>query len=488
MQYLQSSGVVDAAEAESFLSQSGEGPATMTGTTLPAREARRKRRRRPGYGLPRWVLGAMIGGAIVAGLAGIGGGYLMGTASAPTIAEGPEDVGFIRVVVHPWAEVYVDGRYIDTTPFAGRISLTAGKHKVELVHPRKRVLREVEITAGETSVLKVNLDEEEDKPGRQRGRCRDGSRRRRHRQRRRRIVNRVRRVLFMAGVLLVLVAPAARGEEHVVRTGESFADIAQAFYADPNLGDLVAAANGMDPKTPPDEGARLVIPHARAYKIRGDDTWKALAAKHLGDEGRAPVLARANGFAAESEPPEGSMIFLPFHVERKAEKKDSFKSLAELFYDDPRKADTIKDYNAIGKRKKLKTLRSGDHVIVPVFHARVRPEKLRPATASPASAASGKVPDEPDVGSTLALAEGFWKEGLYARVVSTLARLLSEADLEPVERLRVLELTGASHVALDDETAAIATYRALLTHEPDYSPDPDRTSPKILKVIKKARE
>src|SRR5262249_7095807 len=47
----------------------------------------------------------------------------------------PESAGALRVVATPWAEVKVDGQYVDTTPFARAIPLAPGKHWVTLRHP-----------------------------------------------------------------------------------------------------------------------------------------------------------------------------------------------------------------------------------------------------------------------------------------------------------------------------------------------------------------
>ncbi len=58
----------------------------------------------------------------------------------------------------PWAEVWVDGQLVDTTPFARAIPLPAGKHYVVLVHPSApSERREVTIVAGETMTLDVSM-------------------------------------------------------------------------------------------------------------------------------------------------------------------------------------------------------------------------------------------------------------------------------------------------------------------------------------------
>jgi hypothetical protein len=46
------------------------------------------------------------------------------------------------VVAHPWAEVHVDGKLVDTTPFDQPVALPAGEHQVVARHPRLGELRQ----------------------------------------------------------------------------------------------------------------------------------------------------------------------------------------------------------------------------------------------------------------------------------------------------------------------------------------------------------
>ena len=154
--YLQAQGVIDAAEAASFQST-----ATAEGAATPPRQRRRRRGQagpRPGAVTAVVVAAVAIGLAVGASgawwlsQAGVLGGAALGARSA-------EDVGWLKVVVEPWADVYVDGAFVDTTPMGGRIPLATGTHSVELVNPGGRLVREVSITAMETETLKVDLDE-----------------------------------------------------------------------------------------------------------------------------------------------------------------------------------------------------------------------------------------------------------------------------------------------------------------------------------------
>jgi serine/threonine protein kinase len=66
--------------------------------------------------------------------------------------------GYLKLVVRPWAEVKVDGRVHDVTPFEAPIPLSPGDHTIELTHetlPPRRL--KVTARPGETRRLDVDL-------------------------------------------------------------------------------------------------------------------------------------------------------------------------------------------------------------------------------------------------------------------------------------------------------------------------------------------
>jgi len=77
-------------------------------------------------------------------------------------ASGPRGIvdepGRVRVLVRPWAEVFVDGRSIDVTPMATPIEVKPGRHTVTLRHPSApEETRTVELIAGQTVVVDVDM-------------------------------------------------------------------------------------------------------------------------------------------------------------------------------------------------------------------------------------------------------------------------------------------------------------------------------------------
>jgi hypothetical protein len=68
------------------------------------------------------------------------------------------EAGYLWVEVQPWANVFIDGKFIDTTPLNKPVACKSGDRIVELTHPNLPNHREiVTITQGDTATLRVNL-------------------------------------------------------------------------------------------------------------------------------------------------------------------------------------------------------------------------------------------------------------------------------------------------------------------------------------------
>lgn len=75
-------------------------------------------------------------------------------------ARDARDSGALRLDVRPDdASIYVDGEFYGTARRAGIINLAPGRHRIEVVRPgRRTVEREVEIQAGRTETLAIDLE------------------------------------------------------------------------------------------------------------------------------------------------------------------------------------------------------------------------------------------------------------------------------------------------------------------------------------------
>jgi hypothetical protein len=67
------------------------------------------------------------------------------------------DVGYLRLVATPWANVSVDGRVVGQTPL-GSIAVPAGAHSVHFIHPELgETTREIDVVSGQTTLVRVQL-------------------------------------------------------------------------------------------------------------------------------------------------------------------------------------------------------------------------------------------------------------------------------------------------------------------------------------------
>ncbi len=74
------------------------------------------------------------------------------------MAPDPAAMGDLRVLVDPWAEVWIDGKHVDTTPTAKSLPLVEGEHRLELRNPYYSTqIRKVSIKRGVTATLHIQL-------------------------------------------------------------------------------------------------------------------------------------------------------------------------------------------------------------------------------------------------------------------------------------------------------------------------------------------
>jgi serine/threonine-protein kinase len=105
------------------------------------------------------LAGVVLSGGVIQAAAGRLSGNpddFAAEAGTPVV---PPRAGFLRVVVDPWAEVFIDGQHVVTTPTAQRIALPPGKHYLKFRNPYfVEVIREVRITTGRVETVNVTLE------------------------------------------------------------------------------------------------------------------------------------------------------------------------------------------------------------------------------------------------------------------------------------------------------------------------------------------
>lgn len=110
------------------------------------------------FGFGVLLLAALAGGALIERNASELASPFFGGKAPEIPPEGTETPGFLSVLATPWADVYVDGKHTETTPFATPIRVSPGTHYVTLTHPEAEPeSRVIHIAAGERLNLEVNM-------------------------------------------------------------------------------------------------------------------------------------------------------------------------------------------------------------------------------------------------------------------------------------------------------------------------------------------
>jgi hypothetical protein len=68
------------------------------------------------------------------------------------------DSGEVAISCTPWGKVYLDGRYLGTTPIGGAISVAAGEHTLSFTHPHfQPILRTITVRGREHLVVETDF-------------------------------------------------------------------------------------------------------------------------------------------------------------------------------------------------------------------------------------------------------------------------------------------------------------------------------------------
>ncbi len=103
---------------------------------------------------------ARLGGVLALMIALAVGIEVAERSGRPAAASTPASAapGFVKILAHPWAEIWIDGVARDTTPVARPFELSAGRHTIVLKHPRAADERRVvDVAPGQVTTIDVEM-------------------------------------------------------------------------------------------------------------------------------------------------------------------------------------------------------------------------------------------------------------------------------------------------------------------------------------------
>jgi LysM repeat protein len=297
----------------------------------------------------------------------------------------------------------------------------------------------------------------------------------------------MRRAIFTALVAVagVTTSVQARAFTHVVKPGETLAQIAERLYGESKLEVVLVSANALDVQggTIIVPGMRLEVPAPGHHTILQGETWKELSVAWLGtgDEGRAELLARVNKTVAWVPPVEGQEIEMPAIVTYIAGDGETINSIAARFWGDMFRGWELNRYN----HREGVAVKRGEIVLVPMTGLKLTEAGRSEARlAAERDGASGGMALEQqrkaDADLPQLLADV--RYGRYAEAIARGNRLLGGPTLTHPQLAMVHRALLEAYVAIDARAAAAAACTAWKSNEPNPVLDPVRVSPKIREV------
>ncbi|MCC6553341.1 MAG: LysM peptidoglycan-binding domain-containing protein [Polyangiaceae bacterium] len=295
-----------------------------------------------------------------------------------------------------------------------------------------------------------------------------------------------RRALLLGAVVAaaLLTGPRAEAFPHVVRAGETLAQIAERIYGRVQMEQILVAANALDAGAgvPIVPGMRLEIPAVGHHRVTAGETWPDLAERLLGDPERSDVLALANNSMPWLAPADGQEILVPYNLRYIAGQTDTLPAVAYRFLGERDRAWMLDKYN----RLKQKPLRRGTALLIPLTDLPLTPAgKAEAASAGAVVRAEGAGQAreaQRRVDAEMPQLAGDVRGGRYVDAVARGNRMLGYGELAGQQIAAIQRQLVEAYVALDAGGLAETACAAWRKADPAARLDPVELSPKILRA------
>jgi LysM domain len=281
----------------------------------------------------------------------------------------------------------------------------------------------------------------------------------------------------------------AQAFPHVVKKGETLAQIAEKLYGKIELEQLLVAANGLEATpgaAPILPGMRLEVPAVSHRRVVAGETWNGLAEELLGDPIRSDVLAIANGSMPWMMPADGLEIVVPYNLRYTVVSGDSLLTIAYRFLGERDKAWTLDRYNHLRE----KPVHRNDVVLVPLVDLPLTPAGRTEAADAGAlvRAESGGRTREAQIHAEteLPLLAADVRNGRWAEAIARGNRLAGSGELARPQVAAIHRNLVEAYAALDATGLAEDACRAWREADPEAALDPIALSPKILTACTRA--
>lgn len=288
----------------------------------------------------------------------------------------------------------------------------------------------------------------------------------------------------IAAALALLPGVEARAFPHVVRAGETLAQIAERLYGRVEMEQLLVAANSLSAGAGISivPGMRLEVPALSHYRVSAGETWPQLAERLLGHADRSDVLALANDSMPWLTPDDGMEIIVPYNLRYVAEQGDTTLTLAYRFLGERDKAWMLDRYN----NRKGDPIRRGDVLLVPLTSLPLTAQgKAEAANAGAMVRAEGlgrAREAQRKADAELPQLAADVRSGRYVDAVARGSKLLGFGDLARPQLAAIHRQLVEAYVALDATGLAETSCAAWRDADPAAKIDPVDLSPKIVKV------